>query len=53
MTDADSLVIVGVDVATVGSDQRQVGPMDEQLEKRCVKRHRPGWSMVAIWGRRI
>ncbi len=34
-TDADSLVIVGVDVATVGSDQGQMVPMVEQIEKRC------------------
>jgi transposase len=33
--DADSLVIVGVDVATVGSDQRQMVPMLEQVTKRC------------------
>lgn len=29
-TDADSLVIVGVEVATVGSDQGQMVPMLEQ-----------------------
>lgn len=34
-SDADSLVIVGVDVATVGSDQGQMVPMVEQVEKRC------------------
>ena len=34
-SDADSLVIVGVDVATVGSDQGQMGPMVEQVAERC------------------
>jgi transposase len=34
-TDADSLVIVGVDVATVGSDQGQMAPMVEQVIERC------------------
>lgn len=34
-TDAEALVIVGVDVATVGSDQGQMGSMVEQVEKRC------------------
>jgi len=33
--DADSLVIVGVDVATVGSDQGQMVPMLEQVIERC------------------
>jgi len=34
-SDADSLVIVGVDVATVGSDQGQMAPMIEQVTGRC------------------
>lgn len=34
-SDADSLVIVGVDVATVGSDQGQMAPMVEQVTARC------------------
>lgn len=34
-SDADSLVIVGVDVATVGSDQGQMVPMVEQVTERC------------------
>jgi transposase len=34
-TDADSLVIVGVEVATVGSDQGQMAPMLEQVIERC------------------
>jgi transposase len=34
-SDADSLVIVGVDVATVGSDQGQMVPMVEQVAERC------------------
>lgn len=34
-SDADSLVIVGVDVATVGSDQGQMVPMVEQVMDRC------------------
>lgn len=34
-TDADSLVVVGVEVATVGSDQGQMGPMIEQVIERC------------------
>lgn len=34
-TDADSLVIVGLDVATVGSDQGQMVPMVEQVKDRC------------------
>jgi transposase len=34
-SDADSLVIVGVDVATVGSDQGQMAPMVEQVIERC------------------
>lgn len=34
-SDADSLVIVGVDVATVGSDQGQRVPMAEQVMERC------------------
>lgn len=34
-SDADSLVIVGVDVATVGSDQGQMVPMLEQVTERC------------------
>jgi len=34
-SDADSLVIVGVDVATVGSDQGQMAPMVEQVSERC------------------
>lgn len=33
--DADSLVIVGVEVATVGSDQGQMAPMIEQVSARC------------------
>lgn len=33
--DADSLVIVGVDVATLGSDQGQMVPMLEQVSERC------------------
>jgi hypothetical protein len=33
--DADSLVIVGVEVATVGSDQGQMVPMLEQVIERC------------------
>jgi transposase len=34
-SDADSLVIVGVAVATVGSDQGQMAPMVEQVTQRC------------------
>jgi len=34
-SDADSLVIVGVEVATVGSDQGQMAPMIEQVSARC------------------
>lgn len=34
-SDADSLVIVGVDVATVGSDQGQMAPMLAQVTERC------------------
>jgi hypothetical protein len=34
-SDADSLVIVGVDVATLGSDQGQMVPMVEQVSERC------------------
>ena len=34
-TDTDSLVIVGVEVVTAGSDQGQMVPMIEQVEKRC------------------
>lgn len=34
-TDAGSLVIVGVEVVTAGSDQGQMVPMIEQVEKRC------------------
>jgi hypothetical protein len=34
-SDADSLVIVGVDVVTVGSDQGQIMPMVEQVTERC------------------
>jgi transposase len=34
-SDADSLVIVGVEVATVGSDQGQMAPMVEQVSARC------------------
>ena len=34
-SDADSLVIVGVEVATVGSDQGQMVPMIEQVTARC------------------
>jgi hypothetical protein len=34
-TDADSLVIVGIDVVTVGSDQGQMAPMVEQVAERC------------------
>ena len=34
-SDADSLVIVGVDVVTVGSDQGQMAPMLEQVTERC------------------
>ena len=34
-SDADSLVIVGVDVATVGSDQGQMVSMVEQVSERC------------------
>src|SRR5574337_1143344 len=34
-SDADSLVIVGVDVATVGSDQGQMAPMLEHVTERC------------------
>jgi len=33
-TDADSLVIVGVDVVTAGSDAAQMAPMVEQMEAR-------------------
>ena len=34
-TDADSLVIVGVEVATVGNDQGQMAPMLAQVIERC------------------
>ncbi len=34
-TDADSLVIVGADVVTAGSDAAQMAPMVEQVETRC------------------
>lgn len=34
-TDTDSLAIVGVDVATVGSDQGQMAPMIGQVSERC------------------
>jgi transposase len=34
-SDADSLVIVGVEVVTVGSDQGQMVPMLEQVTARC------------------
>lgn len=34
-SDADSLVIVGVEVVTVGSDQGQMVPMVEQVSERC------------------
>jgi transposase len=34
-SDTDSLVIVGVDVATVGSDQGQMAPMVAQVTQRC------------------
>jgi hypothetical protein len=34
-SDVDSLVIVGVEVATVGSDQAQLAPMLEQVSERC------------------
>ena len=34
-SDVDSLVIVGVEVATVGSDQGQMVPMIEQVRERC------------------
>lgn len=34
-SDADSLVIVGIDVITVGSDQTQMMPMVEQVAERC------------------
>ncbi len=34
-SDVDSLVIVGVDVVTVGSDQGQMVPMLEQVTERC------------------
>src|SRR5574337_1675132 len=34
-SDADSLVIVGVEVATVGNDQGQMAPMLEQVIERC------------------
>jgi len=34
-SDTDSLVIVGVEVATVGSDQGQMAPMIEQVIARC------------------
>ena len=34
-SDADSLVIVGVEVTTVGSDQGQMVPMIEQVTARC------------------
>jgi len=37
-SDADSLVIVGVEVATVGSDQGQMAPMVEQVTERCGKK---------------
>jgi hypothetical protein len=34
-TDTESQVIVGVEVATVGSDMRQLAPMVEQVAERC------------------
>ena len=34
-SDVDSLVIVGVEVATAGSDQGQMVPMIEQVRERC------------------
>ena len=34
-SDADSLVIVGVDVVTIGSDQGQMAPMVDQVTERC------------------
>jgi transposase len=36
-TDTKSLVIVGVDVVTTGSDMAQLAPMVEQIVKRCGK----------------
>jgi transposase len=34
-TDADSLVVVGLNVAMIGSDQGQMSPMLEQVMERC------------------
>lgn len=34
-TDCDSQVIIGVDVASIGSDMGQLAPMVEQVQKRC------------------
>lgn len=43
-TEVESQVIVGVDATNEGSDARQLGPMLEQIEKRCG-RH-PGEALV-------
>jgi transposase len=37
-TTCNHLVVVGVDVVTTGSDQGQLPPMLDQIEKRCGKR---------------
>ena len=49
-SDADCLVIVGVDVVTVGSDQGQMVPMVEQVAERCGQTPEPGWLMAAMSG---
>lgn len=42
-SDVDSLVIVGVAVATVGSDQGQLAPMLEQVTERCGGQAPEAW----------
>ncbi len=42
-SDSNSLVIVGIDVATVGSDQGQMAPILEQVTERCGRTPAPWW----------
>jgi hypothetical protein len=49
-SDSDSLVIVGVEVVTVGSDQGQMVPMVEQVSERCGRAPDACWSMAAMSG---
>ena len=49
-TDVESRIIVGVDVATTGSDQGQRVPMLEQVVERCGQARNRGLQRLPVRG---